>query len=30
MKQECFPGWDDPHAIEIIESEGFKKVLVEG
>lgn len=30
MKQECFPGWDNPHAIEIIESEGFKKVLIEG
>ena len=30
MKQESFPGWDNPHAIEITESDGLKKVLIGG
>ncbi|MCK4423064.1 MAG: helix-turn-helix domain-containing protein, partial [Candidatus Omnitrophica bacterium] len=30
MEQVYFPGWDNPHAIKIVESDGFKKVLIEG
>lgn len=30
MKQIYFPGWGNPHAIKVIESNGIKKVLVEG
>lgn len=30
MKQVYLPGWGNPHAIKVIESNGIKKVLVEG
>lgn len=30
MKQAYFSGWDNPHAIEVIESHGVKKVLIRG